>query len=66
MLAVRASERAIAEAALAQGTLPGSLAARELALRAFTSHPLVGSLDAAKALAATVFTEDTAPATQPH
>jgi 6-phospho-beta-glucosidase len=65
MLTVRASERAIAEAALAHGALPGSAAARELALRAFTSHPLVGSLDAAKTLAATVFTEDTASATQP-
>jgi 6-phospho-beta-glucosidase len=60
MLAVRACERAIAEAALAQAALPGSAAARELALRAFTLHPLVGSLEAAQVLAATVLTQDSA------
>jgi 6-phospho-beta-glucosidase len=62
MLTVRASERAVAQAALAQAARPGSAAARELALRAFTSHPLVGSLDAAKALTASVFAADTAVA----
>jgi 6-phospho-beta-glucosidase len=65
MLTVRACERAIAEAALARDALPGSAAARELALRAFTLHPLVGSLNAARDLAATVFAQDTASATQP-
>ena len=58
MSVVRASERDIADAALlASG---GAAHAREassadgLALRAFASHPLVGSLDAARALAAAV------------
>jgi 6-phospho-beta-glucosidase len=67
MSAVRASERDIADAALlASGRLAGlggagtagdaaadaRERADELALRAFVSHPLVGSLDAARALAA--------------
>jgi 6-phospho-beta-glucosidase len=58
MLTVRASERAMAEAALAQEERPGSARPRELALRAFTQHPLVSSADAARTLAATVFTGD--------
>jgi 6-phospho-beta-glucosidase len=65
MLTVRACERAIAGAALAQAGLPGPAAASQAALRAFALHPLVGSLDAAQALAATMFAEDTAPAKQP-
>jgi 6-phospho-beta-glucosidase len=44
MAAVRASERDIADAALTGST--------DLALRAFATHPLVSSLDAARALAA--------------
>jgi 6-phospho-beta-glucosidase len=44
MAAVRASERDIADAAL--------LGSPDLALRAFATHPLVSSLDAARALAA--------------
>ena len=55
MLTVRACERAIAQAALAEAAQPGSAAARELALRAFTQHPLVGSVEAARVLAAGVF-----------
>jgi 6-phospho-beta-glucosidase len=67
MLTVRACERAIAEAAVRQRAVPGAAAARDLAVRAFALHPLVGSLDAAMTLAASVFTEDTAPDTQsPH
>jgi len=67
MLSVRACERAIAQAALEQAARPGSKAARELALRAFTQHPLVGSVEAARTLAATVFTEDLTSATRsPH
>ena len=51
MSAVRASERAIAAAAFAaRDGFPDETA--RLALRAFTTHPLVGSLDAARALAA--------------
>jgi 6-phospho-beta-glucosidase len=61
MATVRACERDIADAALiagtgltAAGTADADTAARAgaLALRAFASHPLVGSLDAARALAA--------------
>jgi 6-phospho-beta-glucosidase len=65
MSAVRASERDIADAALiaAAGLADQDTAAdaREragaLALRAFASHPLVGSLDAARALAAAALPE---------
>ncbi|HTU76844.1 MAG TPA: 6-phospho-beta-glucosidase [Trebonia sp.] len=67
MLTVRACERAIAQAALARAEPASRATARELALRAFTLHPLVGSLEAAEALAATVFAENTPPATpSPH
>ena len=60
MSVVRASERDIADAALvASGRTADQDAAADareraggLALRAFASHPLVGSLDAARALAA--------------
>ncbi len=63
MSVVRACERDMADAALvaaagqagreeAAGT---ATRARTLALRAFASHPLVGSLDAARALAAAAF-----------
>lgn len=53
MSAVRASERAVAAAALAaRDGFPGEAA--RLALEAFTTHPLVGSLDAARTLAAAV------------
>jgi len=63
MSAVRACERDIADAALIAAAAPagakeaaGAAArAAALALRAFASHPLVGSLDAARALAAAVF-----------
>ncbi|HEY0935357.1 MAG TPA: 6-phospho-beta-glucosidase [Trebonia sp.] len=61
MSAVRASERDIADAALlaSRPSGPGPAAGREeraaaLALRAFATHPLVSSLDAARALAAGV------------
>ena len=47
MAAVRACERDIAEAALSSS----AVRARELALRAFATHPLVGSLAAARSLA---------------
>jgi 6-phospho-beta-glucosidase len=50
MSAVRACERDIAAAALLAPT--ESAQARDLALSAFVAHPLVGSLDAAKSLAA--------------
>jgi 6-phospho-beta-glucosidase len=50
MAAVRSCERDIADAAL---TAAGAAArAQALALRAFAAHPLVGSLDAARSLAA--------------
>jgi 6-phospho-beta-glucosidase len=56
MSVVRASERDIADAALTAADARQRADAREradaLALRAFASHPLVGSLDAARALAA--------------
>jgi 6-phospho-beta-glucosidase len=57
MAAVRASERDIADAALTArwATAPTSARAGALALRAFASHPLVGSLDAARSLAAAAF-----------
>ena len=64
MLTVRAAERTIAQAALlrsgqAQASAARRRAAREearaLAVRAFTLHPLVGSLDAALALADAAF-----------
>ena len=61
MAAVRASERDIADAALT-----GSPA---LALRAFATHPLVSSLDAARALAAAALPaalRSTAPPTAAH
>jgi 6-phospho-beta-glucosidase len=50
MATVRACERDIAEAALS----PSAARAEELALRAFAAHPLVGSLRAARSLAAAV------------
>jgi 6-phospho-beta-glucosidase len=50
MSVVRASERDIADAALMAADAREQ--ADALALRAFASHPLVGSLDAARALAA--------------
>jgi 6-phospho-beta-glucosidase len=50
MATVRACERDIAEAALATS----AARAEELALRAFATHPLVGSLRAARSLAAAV------------
>jgi 6-phospho-beta-glucosidase len=50
MAAVRACERDIAEAALSTS----AARAGELALRAFAAHPLVGSLTAARSLAAAV------------
>lgn len=52
MAAVRGCERDMADAALLAAGEPAG--ARELALRAFATHPLVGSLDAARALAAAV------------
>jgi len=63
MSAVRACERDIADAALIatagtaspEGAAGAVARAEALALRAFASHPLVGSLDAARALAAAVF-----------
>jgi 6-phospho-beta-glucosidase len=57
MAAVRSSERDIADAALTArwATAPTSARAVALALRAFASHPLVGSLDAARSLAAAAF-----------
>jgi 6-phospho-beta-glucosidase len=80
MSAVRASERDIADAALIASTgliasrRPGDAAAaadaREradaLALRAFASHPLVGSLDAARALAAAALPTTSLPTTSHH
>ena len=56
MSAVRACERDIADAALLAAAGPEAAAVRAgtLALRAFASHPLVGSLAAARALAAAV------------
>lgn len=57
MSAVRACERDIADAALIAPARTADAAARAgaMALRAFASHPLVGSLDAARALADAVF-----------
>jgi 6-phospho-beta-glucosidase len=57
MSAVRACERDIADAALITPVRTADAAARAaaMALRAFASHPLVGSLDAARALAAAAF-----------
>ena len=52
MAAVRSCERNIADAALTAAADPAR--ARDLALRAFATHPLVGSLDAARMLAAMV------------
>lgn len=55
MSAVRGCERDIADAALLAAGVPDADdldAARALALRAFATHPLVGSLDAARTLAA--------------
>lgn len=51
MSVVRSCERDIADAALAARDGAAGRAA-ELALRAFTRHPLVGSLEAARTLAA--------------
>ena len=52
MTAVRACEQDIAEAALTASAAGARVArVRSLALRAFASHPLVGSLDAARELA---------------
>ena len=53
MTAVRGCERDIADAALGAPADPRR--ASELALRAFATHPLVGSLDAARSLAAAAF-----------
>jgi 6-phospho-beta-glucosidase len=71
MAAVRSCERDIADAALAardgaasasaSASTSASARAGSLALRAFTRHPLVGSLDAARALAAA-----TLPASASH
>jgi 6-phospho-beta-glucosidase len=58
MLAVRSAERDIAAAAL----LPPGKEAASLALRAFATHPLVGSLDAARVLAAAALAADSAHA----
>jgi len=68
MAAVRSCERDIADAALLTAGLadsdePGAATdaatrAGALALRAFATHPLVGSLDAARALAAALTTTD--------
>jgi 6-phospho-beta-glucosidase len=55
MSMVRSSERAIASAALA------GPAAGAAALRAFALHPLVGSLDAARALAAKIAVDTVSP-----
>ena len=55
MSVVRASERDIADAALMGADARERAGA--LALRAFASHPLVGSLDAARALAAVALPE---------
>ena len=61
MSVVRASERDIADAALTAADARQRADAREradaLALRAFASHPLVGSLGAARALAAAALPE---------
>jgi 6-phospho-beta-glucosidase len=59
MSTVRASERDIADAALiaATGLADDAERATALALRAFASHPLVGSLDVARALAAAALPE---------
>jgi len=61
MSAVRACERDIADAALiasgpanAAGSAHVAARAADLALRAFASHPLIGSLEAARSLAAFV------------
>jgi hypothetical protein len=61
MAAVRSCERDIADAALTarDGAAAGAAARAEaLALRAFAAHPLVGSLDAARSLAAALSTTD--------
>jgi 6-phospho-beta-glucosidase len=52
MATVRGCERDIADAALLAAAEPAR--ARDLALRAFATHPLVGSLDTARTLAAMV------------
>ncbi len=54
MAAVRSCERDIADAALLFSAGQASPGAGALALRAFATHPLVGSLDAARSLAAAV------------
>jgi 6-phospho-beta-glucosidase len=55
MSVVRGCERDIAAAALLIRDGGDGPEARDLALRAFATHPLVGSLDAARALAAGAF-----------
>jgi hypothetical protein len=55
MSVVRGCERDIAAAALLIRDDGDGSDARDLALRAFATHPLVGSLDAARALAAGAF-----------
>jgi 6-phospho-beta-glucosidase len=62
MSAVRGCERDIAAAALAAPDSPAE--AGRLALRAFATHPLVGSLDAARALAATAVPAAVPPASR--
>ena len=64
MSVVRASERDIADAALTAADAREHASA--LALRAFASHPLVGSLDAARALAAAALPEASLPTRFPH
>ena len=54
MAAVRSCERDIADAALLFSAGQAAARAEALALRAFATHPLVGSLDAARSLAAAV------------
>ena len=70
MSVVRASERDIADAALTAADARQRADAREradaLALRAFASHPLVGSLDVARALAAAALPTTSLPATSNH
>jgi alpha-galactosidase/6-phospho-beta-glucosidase family protein len=65
MSAVRASERDIAAAALLAARAADEPRAQELALRAFATHPLVSSLDAARELAAAALQMSSVP-TAPH
>jgi 6-phospho-beta-glucosidase len=74
MSVVRASERDIADAVLIasrrvaeqETAADARERAEALALRAFASHPLVGSLDAARALAAAALPEVLLPTASPH